>query len=155
VAKKKAGPQFGKLPPQHHFFLNPYTDMRFTSCPKCNGKTKLRKLPLAIHVNPLHFIALNKTCRFCSYCDLLIVHQDEVEDLLVAMFAERAPEAIGNDYLVIGTLERAEWKRGMQTPLSLQGTLEGLHDFKQVWTFKLTGRWMPTPERKPRSSSKS
>jgi len=52
VAKKKVGPQFGKLPPQHRFFLNPYRDMRFTSCPKCNGKTKLRKLPLAIHVNP-------------------------------------------------------------------------------------------------------
>jgi hypothetical protein len=37
--------QFGKQSPRHKFFLNPYKDARFTSCPKCTAKTKLRKFP--------------------------------------------------------------------------------------------------------------
>ena len=31
-----------------YFFLNPYADMAFTRCPKCEAKTKQRKLPLAV-----------------------------------------------------------------------------------------------------------
>jgi hypothetical protein len=38
-SQKKA--QLGKLPPQHDFFLNPYSDARFTRCPKCDLATKL------------------------------------------------------------------------------------------------------------------
>jgi len=34
------------------------------------------------------------------------------------------------------------WKRGTQQPLNLQETLEALHDFKEVITFKVTGGWM-------------
>ncbi len=151
MPKKKTRAQFGKLPPQHRFFLNPYVDMRFTSCPKCRGKTKLRKLPLAIHVDPLHFIALNKTVRYCPYCDLLIAHQDELEGLLAALFAERAPEAIGNDYLVLGTLERPDWKHGVQTPLSIEGARGAMHDFKDVWKFTVTGGgWVPDPKKQPK-----
>ena len=55
---------------------------------------------------------------------------------------EQKPEVIGNDYLVIGALDRAVWKRGTQQPLNLQETLEALHDFKEVITFKVTGGWM-------------
>jgi hypothetical protein len=51
------------------------------------------------------------------------------------------PEIVGNDYLVVGTLEKIVWKRGTQQPLTLQETLEALHDFKEVVTFKLTGGW--------------
>jgi hypothetical protein len=151
MPKKKAETHFGRLPPQHRFFLNPYADMRFTACPKCDGKTKLRKFPLAIHVAPLHFIALNKTVRYCPYCDLLIAHQDELEEQLAALFAERAPEAIGNNYLVIGTMERPDWKRGVQAPLSIEETRGAIHDFKDVWHFKVTGGWMPDPRKQPKS----
>jgi len=45
--------RFGKLPPQYTFILNPYADARFTRCPGCNQKTKQRKLPLFIHVDPM------------------------------------------------------------------------------------------------------
>ena len=36
----------------HRFFLNPYEDMAFTKCPKCEAKTKVRKFPLVIHIEP-------------------------------------------------------------------------------------------------------
>jgi hypothetical protein len=92
-------PHIGKLPPQYTFILNPYTDARFTRCPGCDQKTKQRKLPLFIHVEPLNPIVLGKTCRYCPHCDLLIAHQDELEAQLEALFAERDPSLIGNDYL--------------------------------------------------------
>ena len=31
-------PRPGQQPPRYTFFLNPYTDARFTRCPKCDGK---------------------------------------------------------------------------------------------------------------------
>jgi hypothetical protein len=51
----------------------------------------------------MQLLALNKTCRYCPRCDLLIAHQDELEAWLAAFFTERQPEIVGNDFLVIGT----------------------------------------------------
>jgi hypothetical protein len=114
----------------------------------CQGRTLLRKLPLVIHVKPAYTVALNKTCRFCPTCDLLIAHQDEVEGQLVAIFAERQPEMIGNEYLVIGTLERLDWKRGTKEALTPAEMVEGLHDFKEVRKIKPAARWSQEPKRK-------
>ena len=128
--------RFGKQPPRHKFFLNPYRDARFTSCPKCDGKTKLRKLPLFIHVQPLQPIVLNKTCRYCPYCDLVITHQDEIEQQLTVLFAQLQPDMIGNDYLVIGTIDQADWRRNKKKPLSFDEFRACLHDFKKVMHFE-------------------
>jgi hypothetical protein len=140
--KKKDMRRLGKQPPQYRFFLNPYQDVRFTRCPQCNNKMHQRKLPLVIHVDPMHLISLNKTCRYCPHCDLLIAHQDDIEQLLASIFIERKPEVIGNDYLVVGTLDRSVWKRGIQQQITTQETLDALHDFNEVVTFKLTGGWV-------------
>ena len=103
----KKVPRLGNLPTLYNFFLNPYSDARFTRCPQCEGKMGQKKVPLAIHVDPYYPIILNYTCRYCANCDLLIAHQDEIENYLYQMFSKRAPEAIGHDYLVMGTTERA------------------------------------------------
>lgn len=95
-----------------------------------------------IHVEPMQLLSLNKTCRYCPHCDLLIAHQDDVEHFLASFFTEQKPEVIGNDYLVIGTLDKAVWKRGTQQPMTVQEMLDALHDFKEVVTFKLTGGWV-------------
>ena len=129
-------PRLGHLAPQYKFFLNPYTDARFTSCPGCGRTTKLRKLPLAIHVDQWGMVLMNKECRFCPHCDLLIAHRDEMEPCLAQLFSNIAPEAIGNDYLVIGTVERPHWRRGLTTPLTNQEMLAALHDFQDVLRFE-------------------
>ena len=126
----------GKQPPRYSFFLNPYKDVRFTTCPKCGNKTRQRKLPLVIHVDPIYSLTLNKTCRYCVNCDLLIAHQDQLEEFLAGYFSTVNPEVIGNDYLVMGTLDKPEWKKGMEDQLSVQEMLEHLHDFLEVVTFK-------------------
>jgi hypothetical protein len=139
--EEKKRPQLGKLPPLYRFFLNPYEDVRFSSCLQCANKTQRHKLPLFIHVSPEQPVTLNKTCRYCPNCDLLIAHQDEIEDILVRAFTKLNPEIVGNDYLVIGKVERATWKRTMQNQLPTQVTLDALHDFKEVVSFKPAGGW--------------
>jgi len=141
---KKPRAQLGKLPPQYTFILNPYAEYRLTRCPSCERKMAQRKLPLFIHVDPANPVALNYTCRYCPDCDLLIAHQDQIETLLARMFAYYDPTLIGNDYLVLGTVERAAWRAGTQQPKGIAEMLEYLHDFKEVHTIKVQpGGWYP------------
>src|SRR6266516_6292999 len=90
----RLAPRLGKQAPRYRFFLNPYTDVRFTTCPQCRGNTSQRKLPLVIHIDPNQLVALNKTCRYCPRCDLLIAHQDELEAWLAAFFGRQQPDVV-------------------------------------------------------------
>ncbi len=139
--------QFGKLPSQYNFFLNPYENERFTHCPQCGAKMRQRKLPLVIHVDPMYPVSLNYTCRFCPACELLIAHQDEIEHLLAALFEKRAPNAIGNEYLVLGTFDHDYWREGTKIPHAAQDLFDHLHDFKKVLTFQPASGWIE--KRKP------
>ena len=65
--------------------------------------------------------------------------KDEVERELATLFANRAPELIGNDYLVLGTLDRDVWKRGVTGPLAIQEMVEQLHDFVEVLELRRAG----------------
>ncbi len=128
--------QLGKQSPRYDFFLNTYRDARFTTCPRCNIKTRSRKFSLVMNVEPEYTIILDKMCRFCPPCGLLIVHQDQLEAHLLFRFMTIKPEALGSDYRVIGTLDRAEWNREKQDPLSYEQLIEHLHDFKEIDTFE-------------------
>ena len=123
TVNREKGTHLGKLPPQYTFILNPYTDARFSRCPMCDQKMHQRKVPLFIHVDPFNPVVLGYTCRYCLDCDLLIAHQDQIEALLANLFAERDPSVIGNDYLVIGTVERTAWREGMKQPKGIDDML--------------------------------
>ncbi len=140
-------PKRAKPQRRHQFFLNPYVDFRFTFCPKCRGSTRLRKFPFAILIEPNQLLALNMTGRYCPGCDLIIIHQDVLEDLLVRMFEPTHPEIVGNDYHVFGTVDRADWREGVQTQRSSAGFLDLVHEFKRVLSFEMKGGWMPPAER--------
>jgi hypothetical protein len=130
---------FGHQPPLHEFFLNPYTDARFTRCPKCDQPTKLRKKPLLIFIKPAQPVILGKTCRYCPKCDLLIAHKDELDRLLEGLSQQYYPGLVGNDYLVVGTLDRNSWKKGVHDRPDLEELLKPLHDFKRHLEFEVTG----------------
>jgi hypothetical protein len=129
--------RFGKLPPRYRFILNPYPDQRFSSCPDCGKLSKWRKFVLLVHVDPLHLLAQNIHCRFCPDCDLLIVHQDELETQLALHMSEHFPADVGNDYLVLGTMERAAWSANRRTPKPLPELLAAVADFREVLTIKV------------------
>jgi hypothetical protein len=141
MAKRKT---LGKLKPAHTFFLNPYTETRFTRCPQCRSKTRVRKFPFAIHIDPNAMMMLNANSVYCQSCDLIILHKDKLEELLTAAFIERNPAIIGNDYLIIGTVERAYAHAALKSGSVVAQMLEQLHDFKEVVVFEyLPARWMP------------
>ncbi len=139
--EEKAIPRLGKQTPCYRFFLNPYRDARFSKCPQCSNKMGQRKLPLFIHIDPNQTLLLNKTCRYCSHCDLLIAHQNELERLITVAFPALDPATVSDHYLVIGTVERADWKCISQNNLPVQETIEALHDFREVVIFKPVGGW--------------
>jgi hypothetical protein len=137
--------QFGGQTPKYSFVLNPYHDLRFSRCPYCEHKTGQRKIPFLIHVKPVHSIALNYTCRYCSKCDLLIVHKHDLEHLLTEMFRRYDPEVIGNEYLIIGTVEKSAWRDGLHHPKSGADILPHVSNFKEYYKeLRVTQRgWYP------------
>jgi hypothetical protein len=138
----------GKLPPMYRFILNPYAEARFSTCPNCEGKTLIRKVPLFIHVQPHYPTTINKHCRYCPKCDILIVHQDELEQMLTLTYEKQKPEIIGNEYLVLGTLEPSSWRKRDKEPLVINNVLDHVHDFKERLDVKYTpAHWGPADER--------
>lgn len=147
--------QLGKLPPLYRFILNPYTDVRFSRCPECSQRTLLRKVPLAVHIDPHHPVLLNKYCRYCRDCDVLIVHQDELEEWLAITFEKGAPDIIGNEYLVMGTVDKTTWRKQQKEPIPMGKLFDYLHDFKEYLKLSYTpAGWdpkdhIPTPREEP------
>lgn len=142
--------QFGNLPRQYNFVLNPYPDHRVSRCPLCDGKTGQRKLPLLIHIDPLHLMALNYTCRYCQKCDLLIGHKHEIEHLLFEMFRYQNPAVVGNDYLIMGTVEKKAWREGLTQPKGLAEMKASISDFKAQYSeLRLTQPGWYGPNQKP------
>ena len=127
-------------PARYYFFLNPDQDCAFTKCPKCDNKTKVRKYPLVIHIEPGQILNLNKTCKYCTECDLIIVKQADIEALMAACFEKERPSIIGNDYLVIGTLDRSDWKE-LQAKPTAPGAMAKVHPFKDMLSFELMPSW--------------
>ena len=127
--------RIGSLPPRYSFFLNPYSDERFSRCPKCRRPTNFRKFALLIHVDPKGLIPLRKTSRYCPVCELVIVHQDELEPQLLSILSKYDPRKIGNPYCVIGTLDLNVWKTGIHSSLTFEQIREHATDFKYQLTF--------------------
>ena len=147
-ADTMATPAIGRLPARYSFILNPYPDQRLSRCPKCRRLTQLRKFAFLIHVDKWGPLALGKTCRYCAHCELIIAHQDELEAQLAHSFSTLAPGMIGNEYLVLGTVEKRVWQRGLQQRGgTLDEMLEYVADFKQTLDLAIEGGWRPVRQR--------
>ena len=101
-----ATPRIGKLPPRYSYMLNPHAEVRLSKCPKCQKLTHVRKFVLFVHLDRWGPIVLGKTCRYCSRCEMIMVICNELEAALARALSEMAPEVIGKNYLVLGTIEK-------------------------------------------------
>jgi hypothetical protein len=124
---------------RHYFFLNPYENEAFTRCPTCGEKTKVRKYPLVIHIEPHQILCLNKSCKYCEACDLIIGKQSPIEYFISSCCEKIDPSMIGNKYLVFGTLNKADWKQYSQKTSYPQETLDKVYVFKDVLKFEVVG----------------
>ena len=140
--------KIGKLPPRYSFILNPYSDEHLSKCPKCHRPTHLRKFSLSIHIADWGLMTLGKTCRYCTPCELIIVNQDELEAQLAYSFHTIAPEVVGNQYLMLGTVDKKIWQSGLQgSGAQLDEVLKHAADFKQVLDLQVEpGGWYPTSQ---------
>jgi hypothetical protein len=151
--KKDKDIHFGKLPPLYRFILNPHTDLRCSTCPECNRKTLVRKVPLVVAIRTVQMAVINKHCRYCPDCNILIAHQDELEKMLTLTFEKRASGIIGNDYLVIGTLEPSVWRKRGKEGVLVANLPDSVHDFKGYLELEyIPPHWGPADEEYPEMS---
>jgi len=131
----------GGLPPRYSFFLNPHLNERFTRCPRCQAATKVRKIPLVIHVDSVGLVPLRKTCRLCAVCEILIAHEAEVTRVIEGL----APDAATpRPYLVLGTLGAVTWRDGMSGNVTIEQVRHRMADFKTYMRVEITPRhWAP------------
>jgi hypothetical protein len=137
--------RLGKLPPRYSFLLNPYQNKRLSKCPKCNQLTRLRKFALFIHIDNLGPMVLGKTCRYCPECELIMAHQDELEQELANNLVSIDPDVIGNEYLVLGTVDMKVWRRGLKGHENdIDRVLSHTADFKKYFDLIVEpGGWYP------------
>ena len=133
---------FGRLPPQYRFALNTRLDARFTRCPECKRKMKQRTLPLIVHVEPRYLSTFVQTCRYCPDCDLLIAHADLLGAQMLNWFAEYDPSVVGNEYVIIGTMERQAWDAHIRESRFINEVMGDVHDFAAVVRIEgYVGNW--------------
>ena len=111
-----------------------------------------RKFALLIHIEGGDLTILGKTCRYCPACELIIAHQIELEAELANSVSKSGPEAPGNPYFVIGTVELKTWRQGLQRPLLLDHIRDRTSEFKRVLKlsvdpggWKQSGRYRRVP----------
>jgi hypothetical protein len=137
----------GALSPRYQFVLNPYCRERFTKCPTCETPTRIRKIPLVIHVGDRitpRLVLLNKTCRLCLLCETLIVDRAELESVIIGAGFGAAVHA--QEYVVLGTIDRGTWRRGLRVPHNLDIRAH-MADFKNYLKVEVVPRhWEPSIE---------
>jgi hypothetical protein len=143
-----ANTKIGKLPPRYSFLLNPHTKVRLSKCPKCQKVTHLRKFALFIHIDEWGPMVLGKTCRYCSRCEMVMVQRAELETELAHGLNQIAPQIIGNDYLVLGTIQKKIWRQGLDGQAKpLAEMLNWVADFKHQYELDYKpGGWYPATE---------
>ena len=142
-ARRQSLPRLGALPPRYSFVLNPHIRTKFTKCPRCNAPTRLRKLALLIHVEHpagARLAILGKTCRLCVECEMLIAHEADISQLLVAFGL--APGGGSPSYVVLGTVALPVWRAGLTRSVTLDAVRAYAADFKQYMRIDITrGGW--------------
>lgn len=124
--------RMGALPPRYSFVLNSHVRERFTNCPSCEAPTRVRKLPLVVHVEQDEgptLVLLNKTCRLCVICETLVVDRLELERVIGG--AGLAATVKPLDYVVLGTIDRRAWRRGLGGEAALPDIRKHMADFKK------------------------
>ena len=82
---------------------------------------------------------MNKSCKFCPYCDLIIGQKADLDELLKQILLSPPFELKLNpsDYPVFGTLERKGWAKTRKELTSQKDVIELVHPFKDILNFEI------------------
>jgi hypothetical protein len=109
--------------PKYKFYLNPHDEYKWTKCPNCENKTKVRKYCLMVHYQDKatgfnQLVSLNKSCKFCPYCELIIAQKSELETYINQIVTNFGLKFNPNNYLVFGTMDKNDWKKSQKESLN-------------------------------------
>jgi len=129
-------------PSKYYFYLNPHDQYAWTKCPKCDAKTKLRKICLMIHYEdkPLIFhrlLSVRMDCKFCTEFELIIKKKSEIESVLQKMIESWKMKFSPKNYIVFGTIDMNDWKQNVKTPLLSKETLDKTSAFIDIVDFTI------------------
>ncbi len=68
---------------------------------------------------------------------MIIVKQAELKGILTGFCEQNVPEIVGNDFFVLGTMDRKDWKKGQTGEMSQQEAIKLLFPFKDAWDFEV------------------
>jgi hypothetical protein len=140
--------------PKHSLVLNPFTDLRCSRCIRCRALNKVRKVPLLIHIDPRQLMTLRMSVKLCPNCDLLVVHQDELEAQLAAHLSKLNPQVVGNAYFLLGTVDVVDHRQGKREPKDPLEMIARHYPFKERLELRVSlGGWFPEGARPPVISS--
>ena len=94
---------------------------------------------MVIHLDGFGLVLLGKSCRLCLKCETLITHKWELDELLRTVNNVAAPE-----YVVLGTLNRRTYRKGLVGAASIEDVKDQMSDFKSYWKVNITpAGWYP------------
>jgi hypothetical protein len=131
--------RLGALPARYSFVLNPYSGERFTKCPSCDAPTRVRKLPLVVHIDHLdgpRLILLNKRAASAS-----CARRSSSIELNWNASSSRPVSPNGGKvpvFVVLGTIDRRTWRRGLAGDAQLADIREHMADFKRYLRVDVT-----------------
>jgi len=137
MAQQRPRQKMGQLTPRFSFFLNPHRHEAFTRCPRCKAKTRVRKMVLVIHVDSVGLVLLRKTCRLCVVCEMLIVPETEMDDVIDGLGSYQGDT---REYVVLGTLDVRTWRRGLSANVTSDEVAGAMADFKAYVQVDITPR---------------
>jgi hypothetical protein len=76
----------------------------------------------------------------------VIARRRKLELLMAASLDAERPEIVGNTYVVVGTLDRTDWREGRQEQAAPSEVFERTYVFEDVLHFEITGGWQLPPE---------
>ncbi|MBU1130468.1 hypothetical protein KKE45_04080, partial [Patescibacteria group bacterium] len=85
---------------------------------------------------------INKTCRYCPQCELIIAKQHEIDEIIMQFLGLRklSKEA----YMVVGTQDKKAYLAGVGKGLIKESPFAGVSVFKDVWEFDIKpAGWYP------------
>lgn len=88
---------------------------------------RLRKISLVIHVDAFGLLLLQKTCRLCVVCEMLIAHDTEVKRVVDRLAPHSAAQP---EYLILGTIGSATWREGLSGCITIEEIKNDMADFK-------------------------
>jgi len=82
-------------------------------------------------------ISLNKSCKFCPYCELVITQKSELEMYINQIITNIDLKFSSNNYFVFGIMDRNDWKKSQKEPLNQGKALDLIAPFKDTWDFEI------------------